>query len=577
MSMRIVWVLLGCALVTIPALEGDGVAQVLHEPVTVGVLHCSGGICTGAGGEGRVKAIEHNGQVLYPPGGEAQPRPGEQIFAPQPERPVEIGGGDQAAAAAGDHPPDRRDIIHTDRDTGPEGPGTRVYHLVFNPEPYPYKRMTALDGVRIQPCAGGAPGCDDEVLVVHDREQLPVAGIGLTHEPARDLFWGSIVIDFEPGRTVPIPSVSPDSHILEARTEPPVPVTFYRDGADNFFVASTAGGRHRLIWLSDAPRSYFAGELPARARLADEPRELLRPLPPALKARAQQVIRHIGITYTRASSLKSVLDPLVAYFRAFDVGTLPPPSGSSYLDLAMNQKGCCRHRSYAFAITAMAMGIPVRYVENEVHVYVEVFVPRVGWRRINLGGAPVNEELAGSDGKTLYSEQGVDPFPKPDVFLKAAQAPSALPKLGATTANANGNGNANVTVIGNGSASSSSVGGKVDLAALDAASVREAAASPQRAKTHISVELGTRSSFRGDAVEVGGVVRSDGGDASALAVDIYLDGPAGAVRVGETVTDAGGRWHASIEVPRDLAVGDHRVVARIRGDERRAPASSRGR
>ena len=60
--------------------------------------------------------------------------------------------------------------------------------------------------------------------------------------------------------------------------------------------------------------------------------------------------------------------PLVAWYRAFETGELPPSLGNNYLDLACSQKGCCRHRSYAFAITAMAVGIPVRYVENELHV-----------------------------------------------------------------------------------------------------------------------------------------------------------------------------------------------------------------
>src|SRR6476619_7589337 len=130
MSMRFVWMSVGLVL------PGVVAAQVLHEPVTVGTLQCAGGVCTSSGGQ--VKAIEQDGKVLYAPAGEAQPRPGEQIFIPQPDQPVDVGGGNQAAAAPGDHPPDRRDIIHTDRDTGPEGPGVRTYHMVFNPEPFPF-------------------------------------------------------------------------------------------------------------------------------------------------------------------------------------------------------------------------------------------------------------------------------------------------------------------------------------------------------------------------------------------------------------------------------------------------------
>jgi len=591
-------------LVALPA-----AAQVLHEPVTVGTLRCSGGVCVSGDrhdGNG-VRAIEEDGHVLHEPGEPAEAKPGEQVFTPQPPVPVEVGGSG-GAGGGGDAPPDRRDIIRTDRDTGPEGDEPHVYHMVFNPEPYPYKRMTALDDVRIQPCRIPQPGCNDEVLVVHDTEKHQLAVTGPTPERGRDLFWGSIVIDFEPGRLVPIPSVAADSSILQARTEPPVPVTFFKDGADNYFVRSTAGGRHRLIWLSDAPRVYFGGPLPDDVLIEDEPRELRRKLPARLRERTDRVLAHIGVKATRRSTLESVLDPLVNYFRAFEVGDLPPPTGSSYCDLALAQKGCCRHRSYAFAITAMAAGIPVRYVENELHVYVEVYVPRLGpdgtglWRRINLGGAAIHEQLVGGEGKTLYAEKGGDPFPQPPAFAKGAEPPVGLPPGGTTgggangsanaSGNANGDGNANGNANANGKASAAanagaggpssarSDGKRVDLAVLDAQAAREGASAqqgkPKRVATRITVEaLSGRGTFRGESVDVSGAVRVDGGDGGGLPVEIYLDGPHGAVRVGETSTEPSGHWHTAVEVPKELELGDHRVVARTRGDDKRAPSSSR--
>src|SRR5256885_423883 len=81
--------------------------------------------------------------------------------------------------------------------------------------------------------------------------------------------------------------------VLEAHTEPRVAIELVRDGADNWFVRSKTGGRHRLIWLTDAPQSYFAGELP-RAHLSDEPSALLRRLPARLERRVAQVLARIG-------------------------------------------------------------------------------------------------------------------------------------------------------------------------------------------------------------------------------------------------------------------------------------------
>ena len=51
-----------------------------------------------------------------------------------------------------------------------------------------------------------------------------------------------------------------------------------------------------------------------------------------------------------------------------------PPTGRGdiYLDLALQQKGVCRHRSFAFLVTALYLGIPTRMIANEAHAWVEV-------------------------------------------------------------------------------------------------------------------------------------------------------------------------------------------------------------
>jgi len=553
-------------------LASPALAQVLHEPVAVGTLSCKDGFCK-ADGVGPTRAVVDDGKVKYAPEGDAQPKPGEQVFSPKPDRPNEVGGANSGSSGGGDPPPDRRDVIHTDRDTGPEGPGVHTYHSVFDPEPFPYKRMTALDAVRVIT----GPSGDDEVLEVFDKTLDPVPIVGAQRARDRDLFWGSIVIDFESNRWVPIPSVAAETRVLEARTEPPIQVEFAKDGADNYFVRSVSGGRHRLIWLSDAPRRYFAGELP-RALLSDEPKALRRPVPDRLKKRVDKVLAHIGVRVRPSMPLADILDPLVNYFRAFEVGTLPPPTDSSYCDLALNQKGCCRHRSYAFAITAMAVGIPVRYVENELHVYVEVFVPRMGWRRINLGGALLNEQIVGGENKTLYEPKDNDPFPQPPAFAKGGSPPpvgmeAMKPASPAKGVSESGDG----TVPAQAEGPSSRPGpARIDLGALESASAREEAVRPRkRAPTRITVELQARSTFRGESVDVAGRVVAEGAAAGGLPIEIYLDAAGGAVRVGSATTGEDGSWHAAVDVPRDLPLGQHRVVARTPGDERRAPSSTR--
>jgi hypothetical protein len=92
--------------------------------------------------------------------------------------------------------------------------------------------------------------------------------------------------------------------------------------------------------------------------------------------------------------------------------------------------------------------------------------------------------------------------------------------------------------------------------------------------TALTVELAQRDSFRGERVAVSGTLRSDDGAPGGLPIDIYLDGPGGAILVGHTVAGADGAFATTIEVPRDLTPGDHRVVARTPGDDRHKPSST---
>ena len=610
-SARWVWVVPWVALFV----ASSASAQVLHERVQVGGLRCKDHVCYRASVPGGTPTAitTPDGRTVSQPDATAPPQPGEQVFSPQPERPVIVGG-----SGAGGEPGDktneraeRRDVIRSDRETGPEPPGTRSYHVIFDPDPFPYKRMTALDQVRITACPGGAANCDDEVLEVFDRtlRALPVLGAG-SHQTGRDLFWGSAVVELEPARWVPIPSVASDSRVLEVKLEPPAVVELAEDGAGNQFVRSPLGGQRRLTWLVDAPVSYFGGDIPASVRLSDEPVVMRRVLPDRLRARVQKVLDRIGIHPRPNASLASVLDPLVAWFRAFELGEMPAPSGSSYLDLALAQKGCCRHRSYAFAITAMGLGIPVRYVENEIHVFVEVYIPKRGWRRINLGGAPLDEQLVGGKGKSLYGDRGADPFPTPPAFtagggtppkglsdlatmdhkVEQSQVAGSKPASGAPSGGS-GSGGSGEGSGGSGSGSGSGPGGSgsgpgsgfdgphptvnlAELARHDADAVAAEARQPRRVRAILEVTLGTKTSFRGETVELAGTAKVPAGDPTNLPIELYLEVPGGAVLLGRCTTDGTGRFTGSFAVPRDVEPGRYRVIARTPGDTQRLPTSS---
>ena len=306
-----------------------------------------------------------------------------------------------------------------DRATGPEPPGKRLYHEPFNPAVFPFKRMTALDAVAARRICWCWPSARPA------RTRLRVLGADKRQERSRRLLGIDRRSTSSPGAGCRCRRWRRTRTILAARVEPAVDVTFARDGADNQYVMSPAGGRHRLVWLTDAPQRYFAGEIAPGAaprRRAARCRSRCRR---RATARGDGASARLGLDARPTAPLGAAVDGLVAWFRAFEPGDPPRATDSTYEDLALAQKGSCRHRSYAFVITAMAMGIPARYVENELHVFVEVFVPRVGWRRINLGGALARRGGLGADGKVPYRPKGGDPFPQPTEFANEARAAPA--------------------------------------------------------------------------------------------------------------------------------------------------------
>src|SRR5678816_3824918 len=58
--------------------------EVLHERVTVGNLTCKNGVCTSAGG--KPVAVDDKGALSFAPEDGVQPKPGEQVYTPKPER-----------------------------------------------------------------------------------------------------------------------------------------------------------------------------------------------------------------------------------------------------------------------------------------------------------------------------------------------------------------------------------------------------------------------------------------------------------------------------------------------------------
>jgi transglutaminase-like putative cysteine protease len=107
----------------------------------------------------------------------------------------------------------------------------------------------------------------------------------------------------------------------------------------------------------------------------------------------------------------------------------PTNTGDLYLDLARGGKGLCRHRAYGFVVTARALGIHARFVQNEAHSWVEVQLPDVGFLRIDLGGATHGLTAHDTRERASYVPTQPDTLPRPAAY-RQSYARAARDKAG---------------------------------------------------------------------------------------------------------------------------------------------------
>jgi hypothetical protein len=253
----------------------------------------------------------------------------------------------------------------------------------------------------------------------------------------------------------------------------------------------------------------------------------------------------------------------VAYFRAFvDSDTPLTPSRDVYTDLAMSQKGVCRHRAYAFTITALSLGIPTRMVMNEAHAWVEVHNGTL-WKRVDLGGA--GRLLAEPDEKAR-----VEPYQAPsDAFPWPTGATRGEDLTGRSTNTNGGGGSGNGSGNGGGASTSSpATSASAANAAQDTSDTNQS--GDKRPESHVTLTVQETDAQRGSPVHVSGVVTADGEACHGVSVVVLLRDPKTKreARLGTVATDEHGAYSAPIVLPPAVPLGDYEVVARTEGDAR---------
>jgi transglutaminase-like putative cysteine protease len=461
-----------------------------------------------------------------------------------------------------------------DRNTG--RPDVSGYDDPFTPSTAPFKRLEVFDAVR-----------PDYQLYVRDARLTPVA-INSVVGVDDDAFYADVVVNASPDGLARIPSVGPGARIVRARLgvgDEDVAFRVVHDGADNWFLQTPAvrgTTRARLVMEVAIARGSFGGQWADRP-WGDLP--LVAPLPDNVARDAALVRSAIGVS--RQMAPREAISRLVQYFRAFsDSPEAPRGQGNVYLDLALSKKGVCRHRAFAFLVTAQSLGIPTRMVLNEAHAWVEVHDGTL-WRRIDLGGAG-RMQVSASAPPSALPERAIH-RPPPDSFAwpQNAERGDDMIAVARSQAASGGPGAAASDSAGtDGDSAARGKDGRSDPGAARETSTTGAPGTPgpasdgdSRPVPVISLRVAEAEARRGLPLHVRGEVRADGEPCAHVAVDLWLrDGsarPARAILLGTMATGDDGAFGDGIVVPARTPLGDYDIVARSHGDAQCADGESR--
>jgi transglutaminase-like putative cysteine protease len=428
--------------------------------------------------------------------------------------------------------------FHVDRDTS--RPDVVSYEDPFTPSIAPYKREFAYDMVNEQ-----------FDLVVRDAS-LTRLSIGGAPRAEDDQFYADLSVNLTAGQAVRIPTAGPGARLLGVRSVPATGIEAYRDSADDWFVKGDREGRVRLVLHVAIDRAAFGSPF------ADvEWTRLWRfvpSIPDHVKSEGIRVARQIGVVDGTGPS--EALGILVRHFRSFAPSNDPPRSSGAdlYHELAISKKGVCRHRAYAFVVTALALGIPSRFVRNEAHAWVEVF-DSTRWHRIDLGGAA--RELDTPNSSRIAHVPPRDPFDWPP---GAESGQSVAERTRAASPGGSNPSPGQTDQISSAPAPAAEAEPHVD-------------ADASRPHSKVTVVLHGADTKRGARVAISGRVEAPGGSCSAARVDLFLEPGANAAQPGSSarlplgtlVTGPDGSFDGRVVVPYVIPPGDYEVRATTPG------------
>ena len=314
----------------------------------------------------------------------------------------------------GEDPPpvDPGDDDESNPDTGATDGNVTIYEI-FDPVLGTVKRWTSLDGLLYDDQASNPT--DMYTMYNYDSDKYEI--FPTNYEGYSNIFEGWIWMGITISTTeyTRIPSVSPDAEIIDYDPNSTgVNIRFFKDGADNYYVQGNENVVIDLKYRMGTNGSYFNRPISEDLTTDDIPEQIIRPINGAnqVKENVREFLqyRHDNGTIaneplywlwpdngTPETNLALIINNLTWYFSSFIEGDGDVPDTEepwdAYQTICINGIGACRHRSFGFFVTALALGAPTRYVSNEAHAFVEVYVPvdnetisASHWKRIDLGG-----------------------------------------------------------------------------------------------------------------------------------------------------------------------------------------------
>jgi hypothetical protein len=387
--------------------------------------------------------------------------------------------------------------------------------------------------------------------------------VGGIAEESEDLFFADLEVDLIAGVPIRIPSVGPGARVRAFHLDPPGAIDLLRDGAENWFVRAEQGGRARLVMQLSIERAAFGSEF-ARTTWGQLSRSS-RPFPGAALPVAREVLEHIGIDQSLTPD--RALVALVEYFRRFRESSELPVAEEPlelYRELSLSQKGVCRHRAYAFVVTALALGLPSRLVHNEAHAWVEVYDSRL-WHRIDLGGAASNIQQEFFDPLTPRHSPPKDLYLWPPGATSAQSATGPAPIGAPVSSTASQSGASQSGGPQQNDDSTSAVARPRAMALSSAASFGPIAAADDNAIFALELELDKERLLRGSPLTVKGRALRNGKVCPLARIDIFVGSSGGPVGIGSVATNRSGDFEGQVTLPRSTPVGPLEVTARVTG------------